>query len=121
MTVYSVFANPQATEPVPLVVPQRFSWLAALLPPVFMLVHRTWLALVLYAIGVVGLWYGGSFVGAQAVVWLYVLLALWLGFAASGLRAMALRHRGYHHATEIVAAGEDLAQMQALNLGILAK
>jgi hypothetical protein len=43
MTVYAVFDRD--ANLVPAVVPERFSWFAAFLPPVFAIVHGLWLEL----------------------------------------------------------------------------
>lgn len=121
MTVYSVFTKAETDQDLPLVVREGFSWFAALLPPVFMLVHRLWLALGAYILALAALWFIARWLGPDASGLLYLLFALWLGYSASALRHHALRHRGYRHASDVIAAGEDLAQMQALNSGLLAK
>ena len=107
MTVYSVFER--SDELAPAVVPEKFSWFAALLPPVYALVHGLWLTLIGYVaavvlIGASCLWLG------EAAFWLYVLFAVLLGFEAPALRRSRLRARGWTYRTEIVAAGDDMAQ-----------
>jgi hypothetical protein len=109
MTVYSVYDR-RLDEP-PAMVPDRFSWFAALLPPVFAIAHRLWLAALLWLVGVViiiglGLWLGGD-----AGFWLYVLLAVWFGWEAAAFRRRGLRRQGYVYRTERIAAAEDLAQV----------
>ena len=112
MTLYSIFDHdaPEA----PAAIPDRFAWLAALLPPAFAVVHGLWLELVGFVIAV-GLIVVASFwLGAEAGFWLYVLFAVWTGFEAPALRRGALRRRGWTYRTEVVAAGEDLAQVDWL-------
>ena len=108
MTIYSVFDRPD--ELAPAVVPEKFSWFAALLPPVHALVHGLWFGLVLYVAAVIILGFSSLWIGAGAVFWLYVLLAIYIGFEASAMRRARLQARGWTWRTDIVAAGEDLAQ-----------
>lgn len=108
MTLYSVFEHPN--EIAPAVVPETFSWAAAILPPVYALYHGLWLGLFLYlaaaiTIAVAGLWLGG-----EAGLWLYVLLAALAGLEAAGFRRAKLRRRGWSYRTDVIAAGADLAQ-----------
>ena len=61
MTLFSVFDR-RRDEP-PALVPDRFSWFAAVLPPVFAIAHGLWLAGLLWlgavlVIGGLGLWLG---------------------------------------------------------------
>lgn len=110
MTVYSVY---ERRDDAPLAVADRFSWSAALLPPVHALVHGLWLMLAVWvvvtaAIAGLGLWVGG-----EAAFWLYVAFALGLGFEASGFRR-ARAGKGGGYSGEIVAGAEDLAVVEYL-------
>lgn len=114
MTLYSVFerSTPRpGADPAPPVVPDKFSWLAMLLPPVFLLLHGLWLALLGYVLALVALYFAASWVGTETTVWFYLLLAIYLGFEAHNLRRAALRRRGFRHRGEIVASAGDLAQL----------
>lgn len=108
MTLYSVFER--SNEIAPAVVPEKFSWLAALLPPVYALVHGLWLGLVLYVVAVVALGVAGLWIGAEAGFWLYVLLALLIGFEAPAFRRRKLVARGWTWRADVIAGAEDLAQ-----------
>lgn len=108
MTLYSVFER--SNEIAPAVVPEKFSWLAALLPPVYALVHGLWLGLVLYVVAVVALGVAGLWIGFEAGFWLYVLLALLIGFEAPAFRRRKLVARGWTWRADVVAGAEDLAQ-----------
>jgi hypothetical protein len=112
MTIYAVFAR-DANE-VPRVVPERFSWLAFLLPPVFAVWEQLWLELVAWLVLVMLLGAGVPVIGGTAVFCIYGLLMLWIGFEAPALRAAALRRAGFTHLTDLVAAGPDLAAVAAL-------
>lgn len=112
MTLYAVFDR-DAKE-APAVVADRFSWFAALLPPVYALVHALWLELVVFVIAAVLLSAAASAIGDDAAFWIYVVLALWFGFEAPSLRASALRRRGWRHRADVVATSEDAAQIEGI-------
>ena len=111
MTLYSVYER-QAEAP--MVVADRFSWFAALLPPLYALTHGLWLGLLFYVLGLVALAAISIWVGTAAGFWLYVLFALLIGFEVPTLRRLKLRARGWVYRSEIIAAGEDLAQVEFL-------
>jgi hypothetical protein len=109
MTLYSVFDR--RLDEAPAVVPDRFSWFAALLPPVYGLSHRLWLATLLWVVLVAAIAAASFWLGSEAGFWLYVLLAILAGFEAPGFRRRKLRRRGYIYRTELIAPAEDLAQV----------
>lgn len=111
MTLYSVYAR---ENDAPAAVADRFSWSAALLPPVHALVNGLWLMLFVWLAGTAAILGLGLWIGADAAFWCYVLFALLLGFEASTFRRIRLGRRGWTHRTEIVAAGEDLALVEYL-------
>lgn len=113
MTLYAIFER--ADDPAPAVVPERFSWFAALLPPVYALAHGLWLGLVLYGAAVVALVAASAWIGEDAGFWLYVLLAVLVGLEAPALRRRALRARGWTYRTDMIAAAPDLAQREWLS------
>jgi hypothetical protein len=117
MTVYSIFEKPQekaaknrAPGPAaPVAVPERFSWTAAVMPPLFAVLNGLWLLLVFWIALVVGLAYVGRVIGDDAAFWLYVLVAVFMGFEAPAFRRDGLLARGFVWRGDIVSAGEDLA------------
>jgi len=114
VTLYSIFDRDNAAAEAPAAVPEKFSWLAALLPPVFGLLHGLWLELVAFVVAVALIALSSLWLGAEAGFWLYVLLVLLVGFEAPSLRRGALRRKGWTYRTEVIAAAEDLAQVQWL-------
>lgn len=108
MTIYSVFER--SNEIAPAVVPEKFSWLAALLPPLYALVHRLWLGLFFYCVALVALGAASLWIGGGAVAWLYLLFAALIGFEAPALRRAKLKARGWTYRSDIVAGAADLAQ-----------
>jgi hypothetical protein len=109
MTLYSVFDR--RLDEAPAVVPDRFSWFAALLPPVYGLAHRMWLETITWVVLIAAIVLAGLWLGGEAGFWLYVLSAILIGFEAPSLRRRALRRRGYVYSTERIAAADDLAQV----------
>ncbi len=111
MTLYSVYARNAVA---PQAVADRFSWLAALLPPVFALAHGLWLALLGWVVVVVGLAVLGQWIGKDAATALYFLAAVLFGFEAQRLRGTNLMRRGWSYRTDVFAADPDLAAVDYL-------
>jgi hypothetical protein len=85
-----------------------FFWSAFLLAPLWMLRHRLWLALMLYAAVVVGIGAGAQFFRLSAAITAAIAFAvsLLIGFEASTLRRWALARRKW---TDVgVVVGDDL-------------
>jgi hypothetical protein len=99
---------------VPIAVADGFSWLAALLPPVYALLHGLWLLLLGWLALVLAVAALGLVAGAEAAIWTYILVALLLGFEAATLRRRKLGHRGWHPVGDIIAPTPDLAIVEAL-------
>jgi len=122
MTLYSIFEKPQgkaaknrAPEVIPPVaVPDRFSWFAAILPPLFALFNGLWLLLVFWIALVGGLFYISRVIGDDAATSLYLLVALFMGFEAPAFRRDGLLARGFIWRGDLVANGEDIAQRDYL-------
>ncbi len=110
MTLYSVFDRRR--DEAPAVVPDRFSWFAMLLPPVFGIANGLWLETVGYVVAVVLIVLSGSAIGAEAGLWFYVLLALAIGWEAPALRRRALRRRGWVYRAELIAPAADVAEVE---------
>jgi len=115
MTTYMVFEPPErdgdraARAERIVFVPDRFSWGAFLLAPLWMLWRRLWLVFVAYlfviAAVTVGLRFAGVGTGARFLVG--ALIALLVGFEAANLRRWALLRRGWRERPTVV--GDDLA------------
>lgn len=107
MTLYSI--HERKTDGRLEAVPDRFSWFAALLPPLYALLHGLWLGLLGYVIAVLLLALAVPFIGADAAIWLYVLLALLIGLEGPALRRAALARSGYVHSGDRIAGSEGAA------------
>ena len=116
MTFYAILKSEAGA--LPQAVPEKFSWFAALLPPVHALAHRLWGQLVLFVLGIVALVFAAPSIGADAVTWLYILLAIASGFAAPGARQRALKRRGFGAAGYRFAADADHARLVSLETSL---
>jgi len=80
-----------------LFVKDGFSWFAALLAPIWMLVNRLWLALLIYLL-VVGAIAGGLTALGVAPIWITLVdiaINLMVGLEADSIRRWTLRRRGW--------------------------
>ena len=114
MTLYSIFERETPALAAPAAVPEKFSWLAALLPPLFGLLHGLWVETLVFGLAVALLVLASLWLGPAAGLGLYLLLALLIGFEASAIRRAALLRRGWAYRAEFFAPDGDLAQTQWL-------
>jgi hypothetical protein len=119
MTMYSVFQAPEieGDDALPAVVPEKFSWFAAILPPVYALAHGLWLGFLAYVVAFVALMIIGKLIGGDAAFWLYILFAIGIGFEAPALRRRKLLRQGWLHRGDVIASGKDIAALEALKFG----
>lgn len=112
MTLYAILKSEAGA--LPQAVPEKFSWFAALLPPVHALAHRLWGQLGLFVLGIAALVFSAPYIGVDAVIWLYILLAIAFGFSAPGARQRAFKRRGYGAAGYRYAPDADFARIASL-------
>jgi hypothetical protein len=115
MTTYLVFeppadrGDPAARAERIVFVPDRFSWGAFLVAPLWMLWRRLWLVFLAYLIVIaavmVGLRFAGVPPGTRFLVG--VLISLLIGFESANLRRWALLRDGWRERGPII--GHDLA------------
>jgi Protein of unknown function (DUF2628) len=113
MTTYSIFER-EGPDREPVAVAEKFSWFAALLPPVFALRHGMWVRFALYLLVVLALSAASLWIGEAAAVWLYLLFAVWIGLEAPGFQRRRLTRGGWSYRSEIIAPGADLAAVEWL-------
>lgn len=117
MTLYSIFEKPQAKaakDRAPVAIPERFSWFAFLLTPLYALMHGLWLLVIFWIALVMGLAYAARVIGPEASFWLYVVVVLFLGFEAPALRRDWLLFRGWQWRGDVISTAEDIAQRDFL-------
>lgn len=114
MTLYAIFDPEPGSAELPRAVPERFSWLAMLLPPVHLVLHRLWLEALVWLVTTAALVLLAPYIGGGTALLLYVLGAIWLGLSAPDWRREKLARQGWRFRGERVAASPDLAQLEAL-------
>ncbi len=82
MRLYSIYEKMIDGEQELVVVPDKFSWFAALLTPVWCLVHLMWLELLAYVGVAFILGFVTFFVGEDAAWWIGILVAILIGLEA---------------------------------------
>lgn len=88
-----------------------FSVFAATLPPVWFLVHRLWLELVIYLACLIGLVLLADFINPLILPLIHSAVTLYLGIEGNTLRLGALQRRGYVELA--VVSGHDLEACEA--------
>ena len=113
MTVYSVYEPPVPETDVIAradrlaFIREGFSWVALLVPLVWLLYHRMWIESVVLLLVYVGLQFafGGDAQGQALVMWASLAISILFAFEASDLRTVSLERRGHRLAG--VASGRD--------------
>jgi hypothetical protein len=111
VSLYSVYA---LESDGPVAVADRFSWSAALVPPVHALVHGLWLLLAFWVVGTVAIGVLSLWIGGEAAFWLYVLMAILIGFEAPAFRRVKTAKTGGDYQGDYVALGEEFALVEYL-------
>jgi hypothetical protein len=114
VTLYTII-DPKPGQPdLPLVLADSFSWTAAILSPFYFVAHGLWLELIAWGLALIALVLLARVIGTEAAAYLYLLGAIWIGFAASSLRQGALLRGGWRRRGDVFAADRDMAQLEAL-------
>lgn len=116
MPTYTVHAPPRMTDDPPAerfrFVRDGFHFWAFLVAPLWLLVHRLWLALLIYVVGYGAIEIGMTLVrvpaNIQAVVG--ILIALLVGVEASSIRRWTLTRRGWATVGFVVGEDEEMAE-----------
>jgi hypothetical protein len=113
VTVYSVYEPPvPATDVIARTdrfafVREGFSWVALLVPLLWLIYHRMWIEFVVLLLVYVGLQiaFGGDAQGQALTAWAGLAISILFAFEANDLRTASLERRGYRFAG--VASGRD--------------
>lgn len=89
------------------VVADTFSWFAAILTPIWCIVHLMWLELLAYVGVAFILGFVTFFVGEEASWWIGILVALLIGFEAESIRGRFLERKGFVLKAMVPAASPD--------------
>jgi hypothetical protein len=118
MTAYMVFEPPEdgndaltRAERV-VFVPDRFSWAAFLLGPLWMLRHRLWLVLLGYLVVLAALAAALHFAGVGSIgrYLILALFALLVGLESASLRRWTLLRRGWRERGTVIGDDRDMAE-----------
>jgi hypothetical protein len=112
MTTYSIFAR--RADEAPASVPERFSWAAALVPPLYAIAHGLWIEFAVWGLALAAIVAVAPFIGGGAAFWIYVLLAILIGLEAGAIRRAHLSRDGWRHVAEIIAPAADVAEVEWL-------
>ncbi len=90
----------------------RFYWLAAIFPPLWLISKNLWLEFILWLAFIFFLSAITSLIGEEASFWLYIISAIWIGFEAPNILARALKRKGFEFIGEILADNFEKAQIK---------
>lgn len=110
MTLYAIYAKPEAGPEAIAVLGDRFSWGAFLLTPFWALARGAVAFLCLWAIIAIGLYLAAPHIGDDVAILLYVVFALWAGYAAPQIAGRVLRRRNWITRGELVAPNLETAE-----------
>jgi hypothetical protein len=103
MTLYAIYAKPENGPDAISVLPDKFSWGAFLFAPLWALARGAIAYLVLWIVVMGGLFLLAPRIGDDVAVLLYMVFALWTGFAASPIAGRALENRSWISSGELAA------------------
>jgi Protein of unknown function (DUF2628) len=118
LVVFTVYEPPDvARDPIDRAthlafVKDRFTWTAAILPPLWLLVKGLWLELALFLAGAALLTWGIEAAGATSELSAVVLtiIQIVIGFEAGLIQATALERRGWRYVGTVAARNQDQAE-----------
>ncbi|AEQ53334.1 hypothetical protein [Pelagibacterium halotolerans] len=112
MTLYAIYAKPENGPDAIWVLPDKFSWGAFLFAPFWALARGAIAYLLLWIAVAIGLFLLAPHIGGDLSVLLYLIFALWTGFAATPIAGQALENRNWIASGEL-AADSTLSAEQA--------
>ncbi|WP_116652452.1 DUF2628 domain-containing protein [Pelagibacterium sediminicola] len=110
MTVFAIHSRPDDGPEAIAAVPDRFVWTAFILTPVWALAKRAFWFFALWLAVAAGLWFAQTHIGADAALLLYLVFALWSGFAAPAIASRALKRAGWLTHGDLAAPDLETAE-----------
>jgi hypothetical protein len=110
MTLYAIFTKPDKGPEALAALPERFVWSAFVLTPFWALSKRAWAFLVLWIVVTAALVASHQFIGTDAAMTLYLVFAIWSGFAAPAIAARVLERSGWLAHGELAAPDLETAE-----------
>lgn len=122
MRLYSIYEKAvEGGEEELEIVADKFSWFAAILTPIWCLVHLMWLELLAYVGVAFILGFVTFFVGEDASWWIGILVALLIGFEAGSIRGRFLERKGFVLKAMVPAATHDDAAYRYMATRVFAQ
>ncbi|SDG22824.1 hypothetical protein [Pelagibacterium luteolum] len=110
MSLYTIYAKPEAGPDAIAVLGDRFSWFAFLVTPLWALLRGAVAFFCLWAVIAIGLYRLAPHIGDDAAIVLYLVFALWAGYAAPQIAGRVLRRRDWITSGELVAPDTETAE-----------
>ncbi len=116
MSIYRIFLQQNAnvmniSDDDSLIIVEKFSWFACLLPPIWAMAHNLWVELALFVAAMIGLSFLSPLIGSEAVFWIYLLIVVWIGFEAPAILARAKMRKGFTSQGDIIAQNDEESQV----------
>ncbi|WP_424983337.1 DUF2628 domain-containing protein [Maritalea sp. S77] len=122
MRLYSIYEKAvDGDEDEMVVVADKFHWLAALLTPIWCIVHLMWLELLAYVGVAFILGFVTFFVGEDASWWIGIMVAILIGLEASSIRGRFLERKGYVLKAIVPSSSNDDAAYRYLATRVFAQ
>ncbi|MCB9992581.1 MAG: DUF2628 domain-containing protein [Hyphomicrobiaceae bacterium] len=113
--LYSVYhAQRTTSESAARAIPERFSWYAFVLTPVWALHRGGWRTFLVWLAALIVLGILAALLGARGG-WAYWLIGLYFGFAAPEFEADEMRRKGFRESGFLLAGSDLEAQVVALS------
>lgn len=115
MTLFAIFSKPDDGPEAIEAIRHGFSWTAFLFTPIWALIHRAWLVLLVWVILVLTLDRLALAIGFDTAFALYGVFALWVGFAAPQIRERVLARRNWLAHGDVSAPSLESAELTWLS------
>lgn len=110
MTIYAIHSKPEDGPEAIAAVPERFIWSAFLFTPFWALARRAFGFFILWLILAAALFLAHPHIGMDVAIALYLLFAVWSGFAAPEISARALERAGWIAHGDLAAPDSETAE-----------
>ncbi len=90
---------------------EKFNWLAAIFPPFWLMAKNLWVELVLWFAFIIALSAVSSFIGSEAIFWIYIISAIYIGFEAPNIQIKSLKRKGFIAQGDLIAQDYEQAQV----------
>lgn len=110
MTIYTIHSKPEDGPEAIAALPERFVWTALFFTPIWALARRAFGFFALWLVVAAALWLVHPHIGMDGAIALYLLFAVWSGFAAPAISARALERAGWIAHGDLAASDRETAE-----------